>query len=308
MTSTGKRKKRDTQIELSQRDGTWHGRFSAMASPCEVLIDARAPAIDEAAANRLVARVVQEAWRIERKFSRYRSDGIVHSINSSNGKPVKVDSETARLLAYAEQCWRLSEGRFDITSGVLRRVWHFDGSDNIPSDEAVAEIQPLIGWEKVNWDGRKIGLKAGMEVDLGGIGKEYAVDRAFDIVTEVTALPLLVNFGGDLRCSGARADGSPWRVGIETVEDPNAPRLIELYAGALATSGDARRFLLKNGVRYSHVLDPRNGRPVQGAPRSVTVAGDSCTEAGLIATLALLQGPGAEDFLKGNEVRYWVQS
>lgn len=122
----------------------------AMASPCELLLDGG----DQRLAQRLGARVAQEAWRIEQKFSRYRDDNIVANINQASGRPINVDRETARLLDYAAQCWRLSDGRFDLTAGILRRVWTFDGSDNIPDDRAVEALLPLIGWEKLAWDGK----------------------------------------------------------------------------------------------------------------------------------------------------------
>lgn len=303
MTLTGKTRI-DRGIDLDRRGHTWHGRFSAMASPCELLIEGG----NEELAMRLSAKVAQEAWRIERKFSRYRQDNIIHAINNSATRAIKVDGETARLLDYAAHCWALSDGLFDVTSGVLRRVWRFDGSDRIPSTQSVEAVRPLIGWDKLSWKNRRLSLPEGMQIDLGGIGKEYAVDRAFEIAARSSDRPLLVNFGGDLRCSGPRSSGAPWQVGIETLSDPNSPRRIELYAGALATSGDARRFLERDGQRYSHVLDPRSGWPVRHAPRSVTVADESCTQAGLIATLALLHGAEAEQFLCDNGVTYWCQN
>ena len=118
--------------------------------------------------------------------------------------------------------------------------------------------------------------------------------------------PFLVNFGGDLRASGPPAHGT-WQVGVERAEgDGVAAMLLELEHGALATSGDSHRFLLKGGVRYGHILDPHTGWPVVGAPRSVTVAASSCTEAGLLSTLALLQGAKAKEFLEAQGVRHWI--
>ena len=144
-----------------------------------------------------------------------------------------------------------------------------------------------------------IALRKGMEIDLGGLGKEYAVDRALAAIRAVTSAPALVNFGGDLRVSGPRKSGARWNVAIESVErSGDMAGLVELANGALATSGDFRRFLLKDGVRYSHILDPRIARPVADPPRSVTVAAATCIEAGMIATLAMLQGRRAEKFLK----------
>jgi thiamine biosynthesis lipoprotein len=116
----------------------------------------------------------------------------------------------------------------------------------------------------------------------------------------------MLNFGGDLLALGPRRDGRPWLVGIESLDAPAASaKQIELERGALATSGDARRFLLKDGKRYGHILDPRTGWPVEGAPRSVTVAAPTCSEAGMLATLALLRGRDAESFLAAQGVRHW---
>ena len=148
-----------------------------------------------------------------------------------------------------------------------------------------------------------------MEIDLGGIGKEYAVDRVAGILREAAACSAVVNFGGDLAVTRPPRERDAWRVGIEAVSerDGGAETLLEIRAGALATSGDARRFLLKDGVRYSHILDPTSGWPVQGAPRSVTVAADTCTQAGMLSTLAMLQGENAEAFLDGEGLKYWCR-
>ena len=193
-----------------------------------------------------------------------------------------------------------------MTSGVLRRAWKFDGSDRVPSAAEVTALLPLVGFDRLVWRSPVPELPRGMEIDFGGIGKEYAVDRAYDLVLRRFRGPVLVNFGGDLRAS-APPSAAPWSVGIERPGSPREPaKVLELEHGALATSGDSRRYLLKDGIRYGHVLDPRTGWPVAGAPRSVTVAASSCTEAGLLSTLALLQGPGAREFLEGEGVRYWI--
>ena len=273
-----------------------------MACPCEALIDAP----DEATARRAARAVAAEAWRIERKFSRYRDDNLVHAINHADGKPVQVDEETARLLDYAADCHELSDGLFDLTSGVLRQVWKFDGSDRLPAAEAIAKVMQRVGWRKVRWEPPMLRLEPGMEIDFGGIGKEYAVDRAAQLGLEAGGAPLLVNFGGDLYATGPRRDGSPWSVAIESVTVGGGTPRIELRRGGVTTSGDARRFLLKDGVRYGHILDPRTGWPVQDAARSVTVLADNCTQAGLLSTLAILQGKGAEAFLEHEGVTHWV--
>lgn len=273
-----------------------------MASPCEVHV----AEADRATAERIVALARGEAARIEAKFSRYRRGNIVDAINTANGRTIIVDAETAGLLDYAARLHELSDGLFDVTSGVLRRAWRFDGSDRVPSEAAIAALLPLVGWDKVRWRAPELTLPPGMEIDLGGIGKEYAVDRAAALV-QALSTQCLLNFGGDLLALGPQAGGAPWRVGIESVDEAGtAARHIDLSVGALATSGDARRYLLKDGRRYGHVLDPTTGWPVPDAPRSVTVAAPTCTEAGMLATLALLQGRDAEAFLAAQGVQFWV--
>jgi thiamine biosynthesis lipoprotein len=273
-----------------------------MASPCEVHV----AEADRATAERIFTLASNEAARIEAKFSRYRRGNVIDAINTAEGRTVTVDDETARLLDYAEQLFALSDGKFDVTSGVLRRVWRFDGSDRVPSRKAVAALLPIVGWNQVRWQAPHLTLAPGMEIDLGGIGKEYAVDRAAALVRSLSTHCLL-NFGGDLLALGPQADGEPWRVGIESVRNSaTAARHIDLSIGALATSGDARRFLLKDGRRYAHILDPTTGWPVAGAPRSITVAADTCTQAGMLATFALLQGEKAEAFLAAQGVQYWA--
>ena len=291
---------------LQYKEDYWVGRFHSMASPCEVLIDTQDPLL----AKHLARIAQEEAQRIEHKLSRYRTDNIIHKINNANGGKVKVDEETAQMLDYAAQCYQLSEGMFDVTSGVLRRAWKFDGSDRIPTQDQVKKLLSRIGWNKVRWQAPYIQMPKGMQIDLGGIGKEYSVDRTILLLKQAANVSCLVNYGGDIATIGPRQNGKGWMVGIENPDlSPSAVnvqiKVYELMQGAIATSGDARRYLLKNGIRYSHILNPRTGWPVNGAPRSVTVITDTCTEAGILATLAMLHGIQAEEFLNQQGVQYW---
>jgi FAD:protein FMN transferase len=273
-----------------------------MASPCEVLL----PAMSHRVARAIGMVAAQEAWRVEQKYSRYRDDSVTARIHNNRGLPSEVDAETASLIDFASQCFDLSEGLFDITSGVLRRAWKFDGSDRIPEGAAIERLLPLVGFDKLQWRSPHLLLPAGMELDFGGIGKEYAVDRAYELLAARDATPFLINFGGDLRANRPPSYG-PWQVGLERPDADREPTMmLDLEHGALATSGDSRRYVLKDGIRYGHILNPRTGWPVLGAPRSVTVAASSCTEAGLLATVALLQGNRAQEFLDEQGVRYWV--
>jgi thiamine biosynthesis lipoprotein len=276
--------------------------FKAMASPCELLVSGP----DQPTALDYGRRVAQEAWRIEHKYSRYRDDSVTAWIHANRGKRLVMDDETSRLLQFASAAYHASDGLFDITSGVLRQAWIFDGSDRIPDAAAVARLLPLIGFDKLTWKPPFLMLPPGMELDFGGFGKEYAVDRAFDLLAAHCNEPFLINFGGDLRTNQAPAHG-PWRVGIERPDaEREATLMLDLERGALATSGDSKRYLFKDGTRYGHILNPMTGWPVAGAPRAVSVAASSCTEAGQLATLALLHGSDARQFLEAQEVRHWL--
>lgn len=294
---------REVRIEAGQ--ACLVGRFGAMASPCEILVETANA--DEA--RHLSELAAAEAWRVEDKFSRYAKDNIVARINSAAGQAIDVDSETASLLDFGNTLYELSDGRFDITSGVLREVWTFDGSDRLPARAAVEHVLRRVGWHRVDWQSPTLRMESGMEIDFGGIGKEYVVDRIAQVLRDASSSSALVNFGGDLAVTRPPTERHGWQVGIESVsaQGPPAEKVIELRAGALATSGDARRFLLRDGIRYSHILDPRSGWPVKRAPRSITVAADTCTQAGMLSTLAMLEGANAELFLRAEGVRHWCR-
>ncbi len=288
---------------VTAMDGYRQVSFTAMASPCEILIRD----VSESEAEQLASLAFSETMRIEKKFSRYRDDNIIYEINNSDGRRVEVDEETAQLLHYAGQCFELSDGMFDITSGILRRAWTFKGGEAAPDQTLIDSLRRKVGWKKVEFDLIGITLAPGMEIDLGGIGKEYAVDRVADMLLSELPRPIMVNFGGDIRSVAPEGDAQPWLVGIEDPsEEHRALGEIELSNGAIATSGDARRFCTYNGKRLGHILDPTTGWPVEGAPRSVTVIADFCIEAGFLSTMAMLHGPDAETFLNAQEVKYHI--
>jgi thiamine biosynthesis lipoprotein len=273
-----------------------------MASLCEILIDT----LDEALAKCLGLIAATEAWRIEDKYSRYNKHSLCSKINEKAGEVVQIDDETFKLFEFSNQCYQMSEGAFDITSGILRKAWHFDGSDNVPSDDSVKALLQFVGWDKVSYSANTMTMNKGMEVDFGGLGKEYAVDRVVLLLSQKTNRPFLVNFGGDLAAHGIRANDEPWQIGIEHPSFKSSkPTLITLKTGAIATSGDANRFLLKDNHRYSHILNIQTGWPVQSPPNSITVAAPQCIQAGFLATLALLQGINAERFLKQQNILHW---
>src|SRR5688500_9215711 len=161
-----------------------------MGSPCEVLCETE----DESLARRLGELAQAEADRIDRKYSRYRDDSLLHAIHAARGCLFEVDDETARLLDYAAALWKLSEGRFDVTSGVLREAWSFDEGPVRAEPAKIPALLGRIGWQRVTWEPPFLTLPPEMEIDFGGIGKEYAVDRVADAAIAETDEPVLVNF------------------------------------------------------------------------------------------------------------------
>lgn len=286
--------------------------FNAMASPCEVIIESNNneprnnKSINLALIKKLASLISGETWRIEDKFSRYKKNNTCSNINNSNGQSVEIDNETFELLTFADQCYQISDGLFDITSGVLRKVWKFDGSNNIPSSSEVNNLLPFVGWHKIYYSKTHIIVPTSMEVDFGGIGKEYAVDKVCQLINQHTDCSALVNFGGDLAVTTARSNDKPWTVGIDLQGIANNKSInISFANGAIATSGDANRYLIKDDKRYSHILNPKTGWPVENAASSITVASSSCLNAGIIATIAMLQGENAEGFLTDNGFKHW---
>ncbi len=272
---------------MSTNGDLFHYCFQAMASSIALQL----VATDAASAQALFNEIEGEVLRIESKYSRYREGSIVSRINRAAGSErVEVDPETSGLFEYVTQLYFESEGLFDVTSGVLRTVWDF-GEGKVPSKSQLQAVLPLIGWSKVQWDSPYIKLPLkGMQIDLGGVGKEFACDAAARVCAVHGVKSALLNFGGDLCALGNHPSGRPWTVGIS---DPNNPSLMiekaaSLTSTCMATSGDYRRSFLLNGKRYSHLLNPQTGFP-SGDLRSVTVVAPSCLVAGSLATVAMLK-------------------
>jgi thiamine biosynthesis lipoprotein len=259
-----------------------------MGSPCSVSLYSSAPN----SAAEIADTAIAEVARIECRYSRYRPDSFLSVINraAALGDSLYVDDETGDLLDHAFEAHKQSGGLFDISSGLLRMIWNA-GTRCIPTPEDIAAILARTGVEKISWKRPRLSFGvAGMELDFGGLAKEYAADRAADVCRLRGANHGLVNLGGDVAVFGAHPDGSPWRIGIrDPLGGATAVATLFVPQGGVATSGDYERYFVVEGRRFSHALDPRTGWPVDGLP-SVTTAGNSCLSAGLLATSALLRG------------------
>jgi thiamine biosynthesis lipoprotein len=284
--------------------------FRAMASPCSIQMDGQ----DERAMRQAAAEAIAEVQRIEHQFSRYRDDSIVSRINQSaaSGASVDVDDETAELLGFAHALWLMSDGLFDITSGVLRKAWDFRAA-RLPEPAVLQSALDNVGWNKVERSGSSVRLmQPGMELDFGGFGKEYAADRAAAVLHSHGIAHALVNLGGDLHALGARAlpelQNTAWQIEIQhpradTPGGPSSLAVLALQQGGLATSGDYERFFIRDGQRYCHVLNPHTGWPVKHW-QSVSVLAPNTTTAGALTTIAMLKEADALAWLSTQGVRY----
>lgn len=274
--------------------------FTAMSCPCEIRLVGPNNALVEQAAQ----AGIQEVQRIERKYSRYRSDSLLSHINAAAGdpQPISIDTETANLLQFGAQLYQASEGRFDLTSGVLRRAWDFKRG-RLPEPAQLERWLGLVGWHRVELQEQQVRLPTkGMELDLGGIGKEYAADCAAARCMAMGMTGGFVDLGGDIRVMGPRPDGLGWRLGIRDPQDGDQLLgEVTLTQGALATSGDYERGFEVNGQRYGHLLDARTGWPVNHWS-SVSVAAPSALAAGALATLGMLLGEKAPKMLQAQGV------
>lgn len=284
-------------------DAVYRFPFDAMASRCEI----RLAAVDGHAAEELAQAAIAEVRRIERTYSRYRADSIVSRINAAAGRyRVECDDETLQLLAYADHLYGVSGGLFDITSGVLRRAWDFR-QPRVPARDELAPLLALVNWPAVQREDGGIFLpRAGMEIDFGGFGKEYAADRACALLMQGGVRHGYVNLGGDMRFLGPQPDGRPWSIGIQDPRKRDGTiASIAVSHGALTTSGDYERFFDIGGTRYCHVLNPRTGMPVSHW-RSVSVLAPLAALAGSVSTIAMLKEADALPFLAASGLAYFA--
>jgi len=278
--------------------------FQAMGSPCEVQLYA----CDAEEARRFADVAVADVTRLEQRYSRFRDDSLLSTINrvAAAGGTIALDAETASLIDYADTCYRQSDGLFDITSGILRRAWRFR-EKVLPTSDEIAALLDHIGWDKVRWEPPTLAFQPGMELDLGGVVKEYAADRVAASCFNAGARHGIVNLGGDVRIIGARPDGAPWRIGIQHPRERDAAiATLTLHSGAVASSGDYERCVVVEGVRYGHVLNPKSGWPVKHLA-SVTVVGELCVVAGSASTIAMLKEEAGPAWLESMGLPcYWI--
>lgn len=235
--------------------------------------------------------------RVDALMSNYKEDSEVSLINRHAAQePVTVSPETAEALGKALEFGRESDGAFDITVLPLLEIWGFakDREKTVPSQEQIDEKLQFVGHELIEFDRTKRTVKLrtqGVGIDVSGIAKGYAADSAIKSLTANGVDSAIINAGGDIYCLGRKNAEKGWRVAVtDPTTDNGHLAYVELKDKAIATSGDYRNYFVADGVRYSHILDPRTGRPRPYGPHSVTVTADSCTYADALATAVFVLG------------------
>ena len=227
--------------------------------------------------------------KVDNSMSTYKNDSEISQFNRLPvGQTMAISQEFAEVVKISRQIWQLSNGAFDPTIGPLVDLWGFgpdERHESIPSSKTIELTKAQIGFDSVVLDEYKLSKTKAVSIDLSAVAKGYAVDRVADLL-EMLALPdYLVEIGGEIRVSGFNADGVAWRIAMEQPQlFAEVDRVINITDIAVATSGDYRNYFEKDGVRYSHTIDPVTGRPIVHNLASVTVLTQSCAEADAWAT------------------------
>ncbi len=264
--------------------------FQAMGTRCAVRFSG-----DGRDIRSLGERIAVWTAGFEMRYSRYQPDSLVSRINSNAGIAwTEIDAETERLFALCDQLVFFTRMAFDPTALPLIRLWDWKALDlRVPTDPEVNQARALVGWRKLERRNGAVRLPiAGMEIDLGGIGKEYAVDCVAQMVAEAKVPGAIVDFGQDVRVVGLPPGKPFWHIGLEDPLKPgNCWCGVAVKDAAVASSGDYQRSRMSGTRRIGHIIDPRTGYPVDNGCRAVSVIGPSCTLAGILSTTAFVLGP-----------------
>lgn len=251
---------------------------------------------EERQAQFVLQKAFEEMARIENMMSQYREGSEVSRINAQPyDHPVKVSEELFGLLQTSARDNAVSQGAFDITVGPLMKLWPFYKEEiKLPSRQEILDALRSVGTDKIKFNAKEKTVRftqPDMALDLGGIAKGYAVDRAIRVIKAAGVKCALVNAGGDLYALGKKPDGKKWRMGVQ--HPRKLDRLVcafDIEDTAIATSGDYERFFIKEGRRYCHILNPKTGIPASESV-SVTIQANDATQADALATAVFVLGP-----------------
>ncbi len=254
------------------------------------LVEIKVAGLERRKAEKAIGTAFEEMERID-SLGGITKRGDIYWLNK-NGE-AEVSPEVEEMITRSIQYGHMTGGSFDITLYPILKRWSYfeDTTLSIPGEEELATLLPLVDYRQIKVTGHTIGfLKHGMGIDLGGIAKGYAVDKAVQALESHGATSALVEAGGDIRVIGTRPDGSPWRIGLRHPRKSGIMAVFELSDRSICTSGDYEKFFERDGVRYHHLLDPEFGYPGKGCC-SVTVLASDATTADVLATGVFILGP-----------------
>ena len=234
----------------------------------------------------------EEIKKVDVLMSTYKENSEISILNREGEN--RVSAETLQVIREALKFSKLTGGAFDITCRPLINLWKKAKKEEVvPSPEEIKEALSLVGYEKILVEGDMVRFqKNGMQIDLGGIAKGYAVDRAIEVLRKNGIRQALVNAGGDLYALGSGQGGKKWQVGIQDPrQEGKLLGIIKVKDIGVATSGDYQRYFTLEGRRFSHIVDPKTGQTVQDVPMSVTVIAPDATTADALATGVFVLGP-----------------
>lgn len=255
-------------------------------------------AADSLTAERNIDTVIAEVTRIENLISDWRADSQISRVNKNSGVgPVRVDPEVFALTERALQFSKITNGAFDISFAAMDRIWKFDGSmTEMPSPEAVRKSVEKVGYQHIILDKEKSTIfleRKGMKIGFGALGEGYAADRCRDMMLARGIKAGIVNGSGDMSTWGKQPDGSPWAIGITNpLRNDTVFAVVPLRQSAVVTSGSYEKFVVFNGKRYAHIINPSTGYPATGVS-SVTVFGPSAEVANGFSTSLMVLGKEA---------------
>ena len=239
---------------------------------------------------------VEEIKRIEKLFTTFDESSQTNLINRNAGvKPVKVDREVYDLIERSKKISTLTQGAFNITYGSIdKRLWNFDKTmTSLPDAQTAKTLVRLINYRNVILDEKNCSVflkEKGMRIGFGGIGKGYAAEKAKSLLQQKGVKSGIINAAGDLTAWGHQPNGKPWTIGIA---DPNTTKqafsFLEITNTSIATSGNYEKFILIDGKKYSHTIDPKTGLPVRGI-KSVTIICPNAEIADAMATPVMIMG------------------
>ena len=280
-----------TSARLNFQNDLYEASFKALGTNCSV----KYKSTSSKESNNFFSFILNWIVDFESRYSRYLDSSLIGLINSNAGiSPVELNKDDERLFTICDEMHFFTRGIFDPTALPLIKLWNWNSkSPVIPNKTSIDIAKKNVNWKNVVRKPGSIFLPdKGMEIDLGGIGKEYAIDQLVQMaVTQHGIKDLMIDFGQDVFALGSPSGKPAWHIGLDDAYSPGSCWAgVAINNHSVASSGDYIRSFVLDGIRYSHIIDIRSGYPVGNGSRSVTVISPSCVMAGILSTTAFILG------------------